>query len=94
MDVLGRVKSRFELFDASGLSQGLTSRDVRAMHKTLSGLLKLMYPHGDVTDSQLEELLLLAIEGRQRVRDQLHLMAPGEYYPVKMRRACSPRVRL
>jgi ATP-dependent Lon protease len=84
VDVLGRVKSRFELFDASGLSQGLTSRDVRAVHKTLSGLLKLMCPHGNVADSQLVDLLLLAIEGRQRVRDQLHLMAPGEYYPVKI----------
>jgi len=84
VDVLGRVKGRFELFDASGLSQGLTSRDVRAVHKTLSGLLKLMCPHGNVTDSQLEDLLLLAIEGRQRVRDQLHLMAPGEYYPVQI----------
>ena len=54
------------------------------MHKTLSGLLKLMYPHGQVTDPELEELLLLALEGRQRIRDQLHLMAPGEYYPVKV----------
>jgi len=84
LDVLGRVKNRFELFDASGSSQGLTSRDVRAVHKTLSGLLKLMYPQGQVTDDQLEELLLLALEGRQRIRDQLHLMAPGEYYPVKL----------
>jgi len=97
VDVLGRVKSRFELFDASGLSQGLTSRDVRAVYKTLSGLLKLLYPHlslppspdrrgagGEVSDALLEDLLLLAIEGRQRVRDQLHLMAPGEYYPVQI----------
>ena len=83
-DVLGGVKNRFELFDASGSSQGLTSRDVRAVHKTLSGLLKLMYPHGQVTDGQLEELLLLALEGRQRIRNQLHVMAPGEYYPVKV----------
>lgn len=84
VDVLGRVKSRFELFDASGLSQGLTSRDVRAVHKTLSGLLKLLCPHGNVSDNELGDLLLLAIEGRQRVRDQLHLMAPGEYYPVQI----------
>lgn len=84
VDVLGRVKGRFDLFDASGLSQGLTSRDVRAVHKTLSGLLKLMCPHGNVNDGELEDLLLLAIEGRQRVRDQLHLMAPGEYYPVQI----------
>jgi ATP-dependent Lon protease len=41
-----------------------------------------MYPNGEVTDEQLEELLLVAVEGRQRVRNQLHLMAPGEYGPV------------
>jgi ATP-dependent Lon protease len=57
---------------------------VRAIQKTLSGLLKLLYPHGQVTPEQLEEVLLLAIEGRQRVRNQLHLMAPGEYAPVKI----------
>jgi len=84
IDVLDQVKNRFELYEASGVSQGLTSRDVRGTHKTLSGLLKLMYPHGEVTDEQLEELLILAMEGRQRVRNQLHLMAPGEYQPVRI----------
>ena len=53
-----------------------------------------MYPHGEVTDEQLGELLLLAIEGRQRVRNQLHLMAPGEYDPVKIAARCSPPARL
>jgi ATP-dependent Lon protease len=94
LDVLGQVKNRFELFDASGSSQGLTSRDVRAVHKTLSGLLKLMYPHGQVSDAQLEELLLVALEGRQRIRDQLHLMAPGEYYPVKISARMIPSGRV
>lgn len=84
VEVLGPLQSHFELLDGSGMGPGLTSRDVRAIHKTLSGLLKLMYPHGEVTDDQLEELLLLAIEGRQRVRNQLHLMSPGEYSPVKI----------
>ncbi|MCX6082069.1 MAG: BREX system Lon protease-like protein BrxL, partial [Chloroflexi bacterium] len=84
IDVSGLLKSRFELFDASGTGPGLTSRDVRAIYKTLSGLLKLLYPHGQVTDDQLEEVLLLAIEGRQRVRNQLHLMAPGEFSPVQI----------
>ena len=82
VEVLGPAKERFELFDSSDVGAGITSRDVRAVHKNLSGLLKLMYPHGQVTDEQLEELLLLAIEGRQRVRNQLHLMAPGEFAPV------------
>ena len=84
VDVLGLLKNRYELFEAAGHGPGLTSRDFRAIQKTLSGLLKLMYPHGQVTDDQLEELLLVAIEGRQRVRNQLHLMAPGEYAPVKI----------
>lgn len=84
VDLLGRVKSRFELFDATGSSQSLTSRDVRAVQKTLSGLLKLLYPHGEMTDPQLEELLALALEGRQRVRNQLHLIAPGEYAPIQL----------
>ena len=53
-----------------------------ASRRFLSGLLKLMYPHGEVNDEQLGELLSLAIEGRQRVRNQLHLMAAGEYGPV------------
>jgi len=84
VEVLGPLKSRFELFEGAGHGPGLTSRDVRAIHKTLSALLKLMYPHGQVTDEQLEELLLLAVEGRQRIRNQLHLMAPGEYSPIKI----------
>jgi len=84
VEVLGPLKNRFELFEGAGHGPGLTARDVRAIHKTLSGLLKLMYPHGQASDEQLEELLLLAVEGRQRIRNQLHLMAPGEYSPVKI----------
>src|SRR5206468_6712353 len=81
-DVLGPLKSRFQLRDTSTAKAGITGRDVRSIEKVLSGLLKLMYPHGVVTDDQLDELLSFAIEGRQRVRNQLHLMAPGEYGPV------------
>ena len=84
LDILGKVKNRFELFDASEVGGGLTGRDMRAIDKTLSGLLKLMYPHSEITDEQLEELISLAIEGRQRVRNQLHIMAPGEYRPIKL----------
>ncbi len=81
-DVLGPLKDRYQLMDVSAAKVGLTGRDVRGVEKLLSGLLKLMYPHGEVTDEQLGELLYLAIEGRQRVRNQLHLMAPGEYGPT------------
>ena len=81
-DVLGSLKTRYQLMDTSTAQAGITGRDVRGVEKILSGLLKLMYPHGELTDDQLGELLSLAIEGRQRVRNQLHLMAPGEYGPV------------
>ena len=81
-DVMGSLKTRYQLIDASTAQAGITGRDVRGVEKILSGLLKLMYPHGELTDDQLGELLSLAIEGRQRVRNQLHLMAPGEYGPL------------
>jgi ATP-dependent Lon protease len=84
VDVLGEHQSRFRLYDASGSGRGLTSRDVRAIHKTLSGLLKLLYPHGQIDDQELVEVLSLAVEGRQRIRSQLHTMAPGEYDPVRI----------
>lgn len=83
-DLLGSLKTRYQLMDTSTAQAGITGRDVRGVEKILSGLLKLMYPHGDLTDEQLGELLSLAIEGRQRVRNQLHLMAPGEYGPLVM----------
>ncbi|MEI8374907.1 MAG: BREX system Lon protease-like protein BrxL [Planctomycetota bacterium] len=82
VDVLGPLKDRYKMVDLSAAGTGITGRDVRGVEKTLSGLLKLMCPHGEINDEQLGELLSLAIEGRQRVRNQLHLMAPGEYGPI------------
>ena len=81
-DVLGAIKDRYQLLDTSSSQTGITGRDVRGVEKILSGMVKLMYPHGAITDEQLEELLLVALEARQRVRHQLHLMAAGEYGPV------------
>ena len=52
--------------------------------KTSSGLLKLLYPNGQVTDEELEEILSLSCELRQRIREQLHFMAPGEYDKVAL----------
>ena len=81
-DVLCAIKDRYQLLDTSSAQTGITGRDVRGVEKILSGMVKLMYPHGSITDEQLEELLLVALEARQRVRHQLHLMAAGEYGPV------------
>jgi ATP-dependent Lon protease len=79
-----KVKSRFMLVDSAGTTQGISGRDQRAVMKSTSGLLKLLYPDGEVSDKELSEILLIACELRQRVRDQLHLIAPGEFEKVKI----------
>lgn len=53
------------------LSSEIASRDRDGIHKTFSGLLKILYPHGEATRDEIEEILRLAIEGRKRVKDQI-----------------------
>jgi len=84
IDPLGALRSRFELINAANTEQGVSGRDQRAIMKMTSGFLKLLYPNGQIADNELEELLLIACELRQRVREQLHLMAPGEYERIKL----------
>jgi ATP-dependent Lon protease len=72
------------LVDSAKTTQGVSGRDQRAILKTTSGLLKLLFPDGCLTDVELEEVLTLSCELRQRVREQLHLMAPGEYDRIKL----------
>lgn len=84
VDLIGQMRSRFELVDIAKTAQGPSGRDQRAIMKITSALLKLLYPDGNVTDEDLEEIVLLACELRQRVREQLHLIAPGEYDRIKL----------
>mgnify|MGYP000295184816 CR=1 FL=1 len=81
---LDLVKSRFSLIDAGTSERGISGRDQRAVMKTLSGLIKLIYPDGKVSDDELKEMLSIACEMRQRIREQLQRMAPGEYERVKI----------
>jgi ATP-dependent Lon protease len=53
------------------LSAQVSTRDRDAVHKTMSGLLKLLYPNGNQSEDEVEELFKLAIESRKRVKDQL-----------------------
>lgn len=53
------------------LSSQISTRDRDAINKTMSGYLKLLFPAGGASIEELEELLLLAIESRKRVKDQL-----------------------
>lgn len=62
------------------LGSHLNARDVKAVRKTVSGLVKLIYPHGEFSQDELAELLGLALEGRRRVKEQLKKMGSFEYH--------------
>lgn len=53
------------------LGSDISTRDRDGIHKTFSGLMKILYPHGQATKEQIEEVLRFAIEGRKRVKDQI-----------------------
>jgi ATP-dependent Lon protease len=58
----------------------LNARDRKAVRKTVSGLMKILFPHGEVAQNELSEILELALEGRRRVKEQLKKMGSFEYY--------------
>ena len=62
------------------LGSHLNSRDKKAVRKTVSGLMKILHPHGIVSKEDLAELVEFAIEGRRRVKEQLKKMGSFEYY--------------
>lgn len=53
------------------VSEKISTRDRDAVYKTMSGFLKVIFPAGDETAEDVEELLQLALESRKRVKDQL-----------------------
>ena len=62
------------------LGSHLNARDVKAVRKTVSGLIKLIYPDGEVSRENMAELVDLALEGRRRVKEQLKKMGSFEYH--------------
>ena len=62
------------------LGTHLNARDVKAVRKTVSGFIKLLYPSGEVSKEEMVELLETALEGRRRVKEQLKKMGSFEYY--------------
>ena len=62
------------------LGTHLNARDRKAVRKTVSGLVKILYPHGEISRDELAEILEIALEGRRRVKEQLKKMGSFEYY--------------
>lgn len=78
------------------LDASISTRDKDAIQKTMSGLLKIIYPNNDATEDEVADLLTFAIEGRKRVKDQimrfdhtyskpvfLYINKHGQSFPVK-----------
>jgi ATP-dependent Lon protease len=61
------------------LGAHLSARDEKAVRKTVSGLLKILHPHGQWTHGELREYLEFAMEGRRRVKEQLKKLAAHDY---------------
>jgi ATP-dependent Lon protease len=76
-----RKENYAEVLDRNfALGNHLNARDAKAVRKTVSGLLKLIYPHLEFTREELAEILSIALEGRRRVKEQLKKMGAFEYH--------------
>ena len=64
------------------IGNNLNQRDIIAVRKTVSGLLKILYPHGEFGKDAVERCLVYAIESRRRVKEQLKKIGGMEFYDV------------
>jgi ATP-dependent Lon protease len=78
VDYLAEVLKEFRKDDYGNLvnehaelHSSLTARDRDGIVKTFSGLVKIMYPDGNISHEDAMELINFAVEGRKRVKDQL-----------------------
>lgn len=64
-DYTGAYKQHIEV------TSELSTRDQTGFEKTFSGLMKILYPHGQATADEMEEILAFAMDCRRRVREHL-----------------------
>lgn len=65
------------------LGNNLNQRDTIAVRKTVSGMMKLIYPNGEYNKENIEEVLKYALVGRRRVKEQLKKIGGMEFYDVQ-----------
>ena len=83
-EVLGELRRDQTFLDFLQRNKTLlhaTIRDQNAVMRIAAGLLRMLYPHGEVGDEGLTHVLQVAAELRQRVHRQLERMSPGEFKP-------------
>lgn len=64
-DFTGAYKDCFEIVSEVSI------RDQTGFEKTFSGLMKILYPHGQATPEEIQELLAFSMEARRRVREHI-----------------------
>lgn len=64
------------------LGRNLNQRDTISVRKMVDGYIKLLYPDGDFTKEELEEILVVSLEMRRRVKEQLKKLGGMEFYDV------------
>lgn len=64
------------------LGKNLNQRDTIAVRKMVGGYVKMLYPDGNFTKDDLEEILKIALEMRRRVKEQLKKLGGMEFYDV------------
>ncbi|MEX2374139.1 MAG: protease Lon-related BREX system protein BrxL [Dehalococcoidia bacterium] len=64
------------------LGRDLNQRDTIAVKHTVSGLLKLLYPHGEYDKEAVRACLEYALEARRRVKEQLKRIGGMEFFDV------------
>ena len=64
------------------LGKNLNQRDTIAVRKMVGGLIKIVYPDGEFTKEQLEEIIKISLEMRRRVKEQLKKLGGMEFYDV------------
>ena len=69
-DFSHQYQQRFDLLS------DISTRDRDSINKTFSGMMKVLYPHGEATESEIQEVLRFGIEGRKRIKMQLMRIDP------------------
>lgn len=64
------------------LGKNLNQRDTIAVRKMVGGYVKLLYPDGMFTKEDIEEILVISLEMRRRVKEQLKKLGGMEFYDV------------
>ena len=64
------------------LGNNLNQRDVIAVKRTVSGLLKLLHPDSKYTKDDVRDCLVYALESRRRIKEQLKKLGGMEFFDV------------